>query len=121
MTFDQHSLDRLKKLGRRLPKEIIKEEKLSSSNSNERKKQKLHPVETENNPEQLFCKLMEISPDGNIPPHLLDRMKKLESYSIEKSQNNAIYNSNISDKTSSNDSQKLYTLFKQLLLEDEIN
>ena len=73
MTFDSHSLERLKELGRKLPKEISKPQ------SNELKNQKLHPVETETNPEQLFREMMEISPDGNVPPHLLERLKKLES------------------------------------------
>ena len=30
---------------------------------------------------------MEISPDGNVPPHLLERLKKLESNNVKISSN----------------------------------
>ena len=76
MTFDSHSLERLQELGRKLPKEISKPQSNELNNQKETKTQQLHPVETETNPEQLFRELMEISPDGNIPPHLLERLKK---------------------------------------------
>ncbi len=82
MTFDSHSLERLKQLGRKLPKEISKPESNELKSQKEAKNQKLHPVEIETNPEQLFRELMEISPDGNVPPHLLERLKKLESKNL---------------------------------------
>ena len=75
MTFDSHSLERLKELGRKLPKELSKPQSIELKNQKNEKYQKLHPVETESNPEQLFRELMEISPDGNVPPHLLERLK----------------------------------------------
>ncbi len=116
MTFDSHSLERLKKLGRKLPKEI------SKSQSNELKnKQSLHPVEIETNPEQLFRELMEISPDGNVPPHLLERLKKLESNNVIISSNeNTEINEN-SKYISTEESLSLYTQFQQYLLEDDID
>ena len=116
MTFDSHSLERLKKLGRKLPKEI------SKSQSNELKnKQSLHPVEIETNPEQLFRELMEISPDGNVPPHLLERLKKLESNNvIISSKADTDINEN-SKYISTEDSLSLYTQFQQYLLEDDID
>ena len=87
----------------------------------ETKNEKLHPVEIENNPEQLFRELMEISPDGNVPPHLLDRLKKLESTRVQISSNtNSDVNKN-TEEHSINESLNLYTQFKQLLLEDDIN
>ena len=37
-----------------------------------------HKVETEQNPEQLFRELMQVSQDGTVPEHLMDRLKRLE-------------------------------------------
>ena len=115
MTFDSHSLERLKELGRKLPKEISKPQ------SNELKNQKLHPVETETNPEQLFRELMEISPDGNVPPHLLERLKKLESNNVKISSNSDSQIKENSKDISAEDALNLYTQFQQFLLEDDID
>jgi len=115
MTFDSHSLERLKELGRKLPKE------LSKPQSNELKNQKLHPVETETNPEQLFRELMEISPDGNVPPHLLERLKNLESNNVKISSNSDPQINENSKDLSSEDALNLYTQFQQFLLEDDID
>ena len=121
MTFDSHSLERLKELGRKLPQEISKPQSNELKNLKESKNQKLHPVETETNPEQLFRELMEISPDGNVPPHLLDRLKKLESNNVKISSNaNTSINDN-SEDLSIEDSLNLYTQFQQFLLEDDID
>ena len=121
MTFDSHSLERLKELGRKLPKEISKPQSNELENQKKTQKQKLHPVEIETNPEQLFRELMEISPDGNVPPHLLERLKKLESNNIKISSNVDPYIKENSKDLSSEDSLNLYTHFKQLLLEDDID
>ena len=118
MTFDNLSLERLKELGRQLPKEIKKTPSLTSSTQAEKKNSKLHPVESENNPEQLFRELMKISPDGNVPPHLLDRLKEIEADLIKPSENNISESTNNSPKLSNNEIQDLYITFKQLLLED---
>ena len=118
MTFDSHSLERLKELGRKLPKEVSKPQ---SKNQNESKKTNLHPVEIETNPEQLFRELMKISPDGNVPPHLLERLKKVESNNlkIHANQHQSI-NDNSKDPLTE-DSINLYTQFQQFLLEDDID
>ena len=121
MSFDSHSLERLEELGRRLPKEISKPLSTRSKNTNESTKQKLHPVEVENNPEQLFRELMEISPDGNIPIHLLDRLKELEKNSIEPFSDLDIDKNENPKQVSNLENVSLYTQFKQLLLEDETN
>ena len=115
MTFDSHSLERLKELGRKLPKE------LSKPQSNELKNQKLHPVETETNPEQFFRELMEISPDGNVPPHLLERLKKLESNNVKISSNSDPQINENSKDLSAENALNLYTQFQQFLLEDDID
>tara|TARA_B100000700_G_scaffold295299_1_gene358093 strand:+ start:369 stop:737 length:369 start_codon:yes stop_codon:yes gene_type:complete len=122
MTLDSHSLELLKELGRKLPKEITKTQPIESKNLKETQINKLHTVEIETNPEQLFRELMEISPDGTVPTHLLERLKKLESDNIKKISSNAdpILKEN-SDELSTNEALKLYTQFKQFLLEDDIN
>jgi hypothetical protein len=38
-----------------------------------------HQVELESDPEQLFRDLMQVSPDGSVPPHLMERLRGLEA------------------------------------------
>ena len=121
MTFDSHSLERLKELGRKLPKEISNSQPIEPTVLKGKKKQKLHPVEIENNPEKLFKELIDISPDGNVPPHLLERLKTLESNNVRGSSNRNPDTNNKSQKLSINESLNLYTQFKQFLLEDDTN
>ena len=121
MTFDSHSLERLKELGRRLPKEISQPQSNQLKNLKKTKNQKLHPVETETNPEQLFRELIEISPDGNVPPHLLQRLKTLEANNLNISSNSDLQIKKISKDPSAEDAQNLYIQFQQFLLEDEID
>ncbi len=125
MSLDPHSLERLRELGRQLPKEISKPNPSNPNNLTPPKNKNLHPVEIEENPEQLFRDLMDISHDGNVPDHLIDRLKKLESHELEfnSSNNPEETDLNISSKPkkrSNNDSLNLYTAFNQLLLEDDI-
>ena len=121
MTFDSHSLERLKDLGRKLPKEISKPQSNELKNQQKTKKLAAHPVEVETNPEKLFRELMKISPDGSVPPHLLERLKKLESNNLKTpSKLNPSINENSKD-ISSEDSLSLYTQFQQFLLEDDID
>ena len=121
MTFDSHSLDRLKELGRKLPKEISKSKSNESTETKGVIKPKLHPVEIETNPEQLFRELMEISPDGNVPPHLLERLKELESNKAKISSNTDLSMNENPNEISNNESLNLYTQFQQYLLEDDID
>ncbi len=121
MTFDSHSIERLKELGRKLPTEISKSQQKKQRKSEEINYPNLHPVEIETNPEQLFRELMEISPDGNVPPHLLERLKKLESNTNQDlSYTEAVINEDSQD-SNINESLNLYTQFKQYLLEDDID
>ncbi len=121
MTFDSHSIERLKELGRKLPKEISKPQSNKLKTQKDANKQKLHPVEIETNPEQLFRELMEISPDGNVPPHLLERLKTLESNNVKISSNTDPYINEDSKDLSIEDSLNLYTQFQQFLLEDDVD
>tara|TARA_B100000214_G_scaffold369855_1_gene343590 strand:+ start:102 stop:467 length:366 start_codon:yes stop_codon:yes gene_type:complete len=119
MTFDSHSIERLRELGRKLPKEISKSQSNELKSQKETKKQKLHPVEVETNPEQLFRELMEISQDGNVPPHLLERLRKLESNNVKIPPNEDQYINENSKDLSLEDTRSLYTKFQQFLLEDD--
>ena len=119
MTFDSHSLERLRDLGRKLPKEISKPQSNNLNNQKVKNPQKLHPVETETNPEQLFRELMEISTDGSVPPHLLERLKKLESNNVKIPSGKLQHTNNNSKDLSIEDSFNLYTQFQQFLLEDD--
>ena len=121
MSFDPHSLERLRELGRQLPKEI-KTNPSKPLNLKPHKSKSHHTVEIEENPEQLFRDLMDISHDGNVPEHLINRLKKLESHQLEfNSSNSDESDFNIPSKPKKrNDNLNLYTAFNQLLLEDDI-
>ena len=75
MSFDARSLDRLRELGRSLPKPLPKPEAPPPA---PKASEQRHKVETETNPEALFRELMQASPDGTVPPHLMARLKELE-------------------------------------------
>ncbi|MBC1260271.1 hypothetical protein FQK07_03130 [Synechococcus sp. BSF8S] len=78
MSFDAHSLERLRELGRQLPQPLPAPEPTPSAGAKPRASEKRHTVELERDPEQLFRELMKVSPDGTVPPHLMDRLRSLE-------------------------------------------
>jgi hypothetical protein len=67
------------------------------------------------------CILIEISPDGNVPPHLLERLKKLESNNVKIASNTDPSINENSRDISNEESLNLYTQFQQFLLEDDID
>jgi hypothetical protein len=76
MSLDPRSRERLEALGRRLPQPLpspAPAPKPASAADAPR-----HRVEIEEEPEQLFRELMAASPDGSVPPHLLERLRELE-------------------------------------------
>ena len=75
MSFDPRSLERLRELGRQLPKPVAEPAKPITPKA----RQVRHKVETEENPEALFRELMQVSDDGTVPEHLLARLKQLEA------------------------------------------
>ena len=77
MSFDARSLERLQQLGRSLPKPLPKPE--SAPELPAPASQKRHRVETETDPHALFHELMQVSPDGSVPPHLMDRLRQAEA------------------------------------------
>ena len=117
MSFDSHSVERLRKLSRELPQALptpnskLESKQVSSSKS--------HPIETEKNPQELFKELIKASPDGNIPKHLLARLKELEKNALENKFSN-LSKSPLSPNLRKNDPpNELYISFKKLLLEEE--
>jgi len=83
MSFDARSRERLETLGRQLPRPLpapppptpAAGAPAPGSSALERR----HPVETEQDPQKLFRALMNVSADGSVPPHLLERLRQLET------------------------------------------
>jgi hypothetical protein len=82
MAFDPRSLERLKELGRTLPKPLPAV--APPSPEPKRASEQRHRVETETDPEALFRELITISTDGTVPPHLLDRLRQSEQQKLAK-------------------------------------
>ncbi len=122
MALDAENVKRLQELNQRLvaPSNVSN---IQNQQTNSRK-QNLHPIETEENPQQLFKELMQASPDGGVPTHLIKRLKELE----ENQQNNKPpfleqnnepdLNTSSPTPNSMSPSSELYTTFKMLLLEE---
>ena len=111
MTFDPRSIQRLQDLGRQLPKELP-QPSTSKKNSN------LHPIETEQNPQTLFKHLMNASPDGNVPSHLMNRLKEIETKQTHQT-NSQPPDSKSQQLKNEIEEDILYASFHRLLLEDE--
>ena len=119
MSFDAHSRKRLEALGRTLPQPLPQPQ--PAAGSSPRATEKRHRVEVEENPEALFRELMQVSPDGSVPPHLLDRLKQLEARRQPAAQAPAQPSPGRGGarRGPGPDHGDLYTAFQQLLLEDE--
>ena len=76
MSFDARSLERLQQLGRSLPQPLPKPEPSAAPPPARAQR---HRVETETDPQALFRELMQVSPDGTVPPHLMDRLRQAEA------------------------------------------
>ena len=129
MSFDARSRERLQALGRSLPQPLPKPEQLQQSQT--KASDRRHKVELEQNPEALFRELMQVSPDGTVPPHLMERLRELESrrQSVTPAPAPSIAASPTklrgrntagrADRRTAAEFGDLYTAFQQLLLEDE--
>ena len=123
MSFDAHSRERLEALGRTLPQPLPQPQ--PAAGSSPRATEKRHRVEVEENPEALFRELMQVSPDGSVPPHLIERLKQLEARRQPAAQAPVKGPSQPSPGRSGarrgpgTDHGDLYPAFQQLLLEDE--
>jgi hypothetical protein len=88
MSFDSRSKQRLEALGRTLPKKLSLPDAAKGlpgpgpESAVPRGKQGeagRHSLEKEQDPAELFRVLMQTSPDGTVPPHLLERLRELET------------------------------------------
>lgn len=134
MSFDARSLERLQQLGRSLPKPLPKPEAAAAAPP---ASQKRHRVETETDPQALFRELMQVSPDGSVPPHLMDRLRQAEADQqrtrhVEQRQgapqsqglqprgaSNELRPNRQRRPAASSEEMELYTAFQQLLLEGD--
>ena len=129
MSFDARSRERLQALGRSLPQPLPKPEPPQQSQT--KASDRRHKVELEQNPEALFRELMQVSPDGKVPPHLMERLRELESrrqsatpapapsIAASPSKLRGRNTAGRTDRRTAAEYGDLYTAFQQLLLEDE--
>jgi hypothetical protein len=146
MSFDARSRERLESLGRQLPQRLPPPVTGPASPSELVQNPRRHKVETEQDPQQLFRELMDVSPDGTVPPHLMDRLRQIEhrrdapiqavsaagaatggaaptpNQSGVRSGRQPIRSSDREQRlkrSGSPEASALYTAFQQLLLEDD--
>ena len=140
MSFDARSLERLQALGRTLPQPLPSPTPVAKSQP--KASERRHRVEIEDDPQALFRELMQVSPDGTVPPHLMARLKEAESRQKplqqpqrpgdqpggnpaqqQRGQQKRGQQKQTSlgkpDPRTAQDHGELYTAFQQLLLEDE--
>jgi hypothetical protein len=129
MSFDARSRERLEALGRTLPSKLPVPTPAESAPP-PRAVDRRHRVETEQDPGRLFHELMDVSRDGTVPAHLMDRLKGLEQQarparaSAPAPGANPVKRQRNSRRGSETDPEarlrdELYTAFTQLLLEDD--
>lgn len=116
MSFDPRSLERLQQLGRQLPKPLE-----PASPQPQAKPQRQHRVETEEDPEELFRQLMQVSPDGTVPDHLMARLRQLEAQRKRAPQqpNSKTSHGSKGRNSDPNQDDSLYSEFEQMLLEED--
>jgi hypothetical protein len=136
MSFDSRSLDRLRELGRSLPQRLPEPKPLVSPKAS----QVRHKVETEQDPDALFRELMQVSRDGQVPEHLMARLKQLEEQRSPQTRRSHAASEDAANlpplpKTQTgqgkttrpkrpnvpagSEEETLYVAFSQLLLEDD--
>lgn len=131
MGLDARSRERLEQLSRQLPQPLPQPEpgapppKASSGRAG-----RSHRLETETDPQALFRELMQASPDGTVPPHLLQRLRELEhsapvisqpttSPSTPSAKPSVSAKRGMARMVQGRDQDPLYVSFEQMLLEDE--
>ena len=142
MSFDARSLERLQELGRTLPQPLASPSPVAKSQP--KASERRHRVEIEDDPQALFRELMQVSPDGSVPPHLMARLKEAESRQKplqqpprpgqapdqqpggnpaqqQRAQQRRGKQTSLGkpDPRTAKEHGELYTAFQQLLLEDE--
>ena len=81
MSFDARSLERLQALGRQLPQPLPQPPAPAADPPASARR---HRVETETDPQALFRELMQVSADGTVPPHLMERLRQAETDQRER-------------------------------------
>ena len=105
--MDPTSLERLAALKRQLPQKLpLPDPKPAREQPRGR-----HPLETTQDPEQLFGELIKASPDGHVPHYLLRRLRRLEQQRAEDPGGQAA-------RDPMNREQQQYSLFEALLGDD---
>jgi len=120
MSFDSHSLKKLQKIASQLPQPLPNNPPSPNSKYPNSSKPR-HIVETEEDPEKLFKELIKVSPDGNVPPHLMARLKEAELSLIAKNRQDCSIQGKQSHSNPhiKNNESTLYVDFKRLLLEED--
>ncbi|MEB3234347.1 MAG: hypothetical protein VKM98_02870 [Cyanobacteriota bacterium] len=123
MGLDERSRRQLEELGRRLPQPLPQPAPAPSPAAGS-SAAKRHAIETETDPQQLFHQLMQASPDGSVPPHLLDRLKQLELSQPSRVEQPADAKGRRRgpgqrQSTPAAGHDPLYVVFEQMLLEDD--
>lgn len=107
--MDPTSLERLAALKRQLPQTLpLPDQKPAQPQPMGR-----HPLETTRDPEQLFAELINASPDGHVPDHLLKHLRDLEQQRAEGVGEQA------ANQDGMNREQGQYSLFAALLGDDD--
>jgi hypothetical protein len=138
VAFDARSRERLEQLGRQLPQPLPQPDAGSArAGSSKGQGGRSHRLETETDPQALFRELMQASPDGTVPPHLLQRLRDVEQQKLplngqgpfattasapasSKTAPKRVSSPSTRDRARpSRDQDPLYVSFEQMLLEDE--
>ncbi len=129
MGLDARSRQRLEQLGRQLPQPLPQPEaEATSPKPSAGRGGRSHRLETEMDPQALFRELMQASPDGTVPPHLLQRLRELEhtapvigqpSPSTPSTKPSVSAKAGMARMVQGREQDPLYVSFEQMLLEDE--
>lgn len=112
--MDPTSLERLAALKRQLPQKLPLPDPAGAHKSAQRQPVGRHPLETTQDPEHLFEELMNASPDGHVPDHLLERLRSLEQQRAEGAGGQARAANGDGDRE-----QEQYSLFEALLGDED--
>ena len=120
MSINKRNLNKLSEILRQLPEPLPSPQPLPpKQNKNQRK---LHRIETEEDPSNLFYELINASNDANIPSHMIKRLKEIENKQITSKGTNQVKtnsNSTMHKSNFSKETEELYTSFQMMLLEEE--
>ena len=125
MTLDNRNLNKLNEFKKQVDQSYAKPD--VSAKESKSFKTKLHPIEIEEDPKKLFKELINASPNGEIPDHLIKRLRQLEGKHRQESLKTDANVSNKENLSSKNkisslkdtSQEELYTAFKMLLLEED--